>query len=396
MLTRSPMESGHTAMDQRADLVEELKRAGFIRSELVERAFRSVPRHAFLPGTPLGQAYADKAVVTKWEGRRPVSSASQPRLVAWMLEQLDIKPGMRILEIGSGTGYNAALLAHIAGPENVTTVEIDGDLAAMARDKLRSLGYGSVVVLAQDAADTSYAEASYDRIIVTVGAWDILPSWFEALAPGGKIVIPLSLNGIQCTACLQKVAGQLESRSIGTGGFMAMEGRNAGPRVYATADDGSVVLHEWPDSLPDRLLFKLLREAAGRVEVARLKEGLADGAVPFLYFFALNGYRIVHVLRDTPSLACIDPACESAFLFPGNSIAEGWMLCDPASTAIRDFLLQYEVWLSLGRPAITDAQIEATLLRDVRTEQEAFVRRVNSTTFEVKKTYFRYTVSCQE
>ncbi|HEY9418277.1 MAG TPA: methyltransferase, FxLD system, partial [Pseudonocardia sp.] len=96
------------AEELRADLVESLLAGSRIRTSAVERAFRSVPRHLFLPDTPLEQAYLDEAVATKWEDGVAVSSASQPSMMAIMLEQLELRPGHRVLEIGTGTGYNAA------------------------------------------------------------------------------------------------------------------------------------------------------------------------------------------------------------------------------------------------------------------------------------------------
>ena len=96
-------------------LVEELKGSGSIQSPEVEAAFRTVPRHLFLPGVPLEKVYSDEAIRTKSVGGVPVSSSSMPSIMAIMLEQLKLKPGHRVLEIGAGTGYNAALMAHIVG-----------------------------------------------------------------------------------------------------------------------------------------------------------------------------------------------------------------------------------------------------------------------------------------
>src|SRR5215831_6656852 len=101
----------------RASLVERLSAHGAIHSAEVERAMQTVPRHLFLPGVTLAQAYADVAIATHWERGAAVSSASQPTMVAIMLEQLELRPGMRALEIGAGTGYNAALLAELVGAD---------------------------------------------------------------------------------------------------------------------------------------------------------------------------------------------------------------------------------------------------------------------------------------
>src|SRR5579862_8673622 len=115
----------------RRRLVAQLRGQGVIYDAAVERALLTVPRHLFLPETPLSEAYADIAVATHWEDGQAVSSASQPAIVALMLEQLQLGQGMRVLEIGAGTGYNAALLTELVGPTGqVTTIDIDPEIAA--------------------------------------------------------------------------------------------------------------------------------------------------------------------------------------------------------------------------------------------------------------------------
>jgi protein-L-isoaspartate(D-aspartate) O-methyltransferase len=96
-------------------LVDRLKCAGYIHTPAVEAAFRAVPRHLFLPAVAPDTVYTDEAIPTKRLDGKAVSSSSQPAIMAIMLEQLDLHPGHRVLEIGAGTGYNAALMAHIVG-----------------------------------------------------------------------------------------------------------------------------------------------------------------------------------------------------------------------------------------------------------------------------------------
>jgi protein-L-isoaspartate(D-aspartate) O-methyltransferase len=117
-------------------------------SARVEAAMRAVPRHSFVPEAPVEQAYANITVITK---RAPdgtdLSCASLPSLVAAMLDTLDVQPGHRILEIGAGAGYNAALLAHLTGPiGHVVTIDIDPEVTAQARHALDATGHGSVDV----------------------------------------------------------------------------------------------------------------------------------------------------------------------------------------------------------------------------------------------------------
>src|SRR5918992_5559824 len=119
----------HTALVERV-------RAGVPDADGIVDAFARVPRHVFLPGVPLDAVYSDDAVVTRDEGGVPTSSSTQPSLMVRMLEQLDVRPGLHALEVGAGTGYNAAILAALGAA--VTTVELQPDVAAAAARHLRA------------------------------------------------------------------------------------------------------------------------------------------------------------------------------------------------------------------------------------------------------------------
>ncbi|GGJ90308.1 hypothetical protein GCM10010123_20140 [Pilimelia anulata] len=167
-----------------AALVDELRRIGAVRSEPVAAAFVAVPRHLFVPDTTPARAYADDVVRTKTDSDgRTVSSVSQPSIVAMMLEQADLQPGMRVLEIGSG-GYNAALIAELVGEDGeVTSVDIDPEVTERARACLAAAGYSRVNVQCVDGAHGAAAFAPFDRIIVTVEAADIPPAWIDTSSP---------------------------------------------------------------------------------------------------------------------------------------------------------------------------------------------------------------------
>ncbi|WP_239336570.1 methyltransferase, FxLD system [Frankia sp. CiP3] len=227
-------------------LVADIRRWGTFRTDQVEAAFRAVPRHLFLPGVDLETAYADQVVVTR---RAPdgtaLSSASLPDLVAAMLEQGDVHTGHRVLEIGTATGINAALLAELAGSTgHVTTIEIDEDLAVSARGALAAAGYDQVEVIHGDGAAGYPDGAGYDRIMITAGAWDIAVAWWDQLAPAGRIVVPLRLHGSGLTRSLALDAvepGQLVSRSALVCGFVPLRGTGAHTGRTLTLADGAAL-----------------------------------------------------------------------------------------------------------------------------------------------------------
>jgi protein-L-isoaspartate(D-aspartate) O-methyltransferase len=253
-------QSGLEAAGLRATLVERLSAHGAIRSAVVKRALLAVPRHLFLPGVSLAQAYADVAIPTHWERGIAVSSASQPTMVAIMLEQLDLQPGMRALEIGAGTGYNAALLSEMVGPGgSVTTLDIDPTIAEEARARLWSAGYDRVRVLAADGAEGAPDFAPFDRLVLTVGATDISPAWVAQLVESGLLVLPLRLGGAEASVALRKEEdGVLRSVSLTPCGFMRLRGAESAPERVVTLTNG----------------WRLAGERASEIglEVARLLE----------------------------------------------------------------------------------------------------------------------------
>lgn len=178
-------------------LVDQLRADGHARTPAVETALRTVPRHVFVPDASLEDAYANAPVHIKYDtDGTSISCASQPGVVALMLDQLDAQPGERILELGAGTGYNAGLLAHLVGERgHVTTLDVDDDLVAGARAHLAAAGITNVQAVTRDGA-LGYAErAPYDRIIATVGAHGVPHAWLQQLAPGGRLLVPQRLKG---------------------------------------------------------------------------------------------------------------------------------------------------------------------------------------------------------
>jgi protein-L-isoaspartate(D-aspartate) O-methyltransferase len=230
--------------------------ANRVGSERVAAALHAVPRHLFLPEQRPEAAYRDDAIVTKRdEAGQPISSSSQPAIMAIMLDQLDLAPGHRVLEIGAGTGYNAALISHVVGPSGqVTSVDIDPELVATAREHLARAGFDDVTVACADGAEGYPERAPYDRIIATVGVSDLAPAWLEQAVPGARIVVPLDVRGTQLSVAFERAGpadpgGPWTSRSLAPCGFMRMRGLLAGPeRVVTLAPGLSLLL---PDGTPD-------------------------------------------------------------------------------------------------------------------------------------------------
>jgi protein-L-isoaspartate(D-aspartate) O-methyltransferase len=216
-------------------LVAQLRTQAALHDADVERALLAVPRHLFLPESPLAEAYADIAVATHWEDGMAVSSASQPAIVAFMLEQLQVAPGMRVLEIGAGTGYNAALLSELVGPTgSVTTIDIDPQITAEASAHLAAAGYPTAHVVTGDGAVGWPLGAPYDRIELSVGASDIAPAWFVQLAEGGILTLPLWLGASDVSVAFRKQDGVLVSESLTPCGFMRLRGQEADADKWAT------------------------------------------------------------------------------------------------------------------------------------------------------------------
>ncbi|MFG2018570.1 methyltransferase domain-containing protein [Actinomadura geliboluensis] len=182
----------------------------------IDAAFDAMPREAFVPdlvwvrrdsawAVPLRRqddpdgwralVHSDDAITTQIDdgasekGVWPTSSCSAPRVVRQMLELLDLEPGHRVLEIGTGTGWNAALMAQIAGPENVTTIEIDAVVAEQARANLAGVGC-PVQVITGDGEAGSPTGGPFDRLIATAAAAELPHAWVRQTRPGGLLLVP--------------------------------------------------------------------------------------------------------------------------------------------------------------------------------------------------------------
>ena len=168
----------------RAEMVRrDLARRG-VRDQRVLEAMGSVPREAFVPSTQRRSAYADRALPLGFG-----QTVSQPYVVAVTLEALRLAAGDRVLEIGAGSGYAAAVASRLA--ESVVAVERIERLANGSRDRLESLGYDNVTVVWADGAEGHPPDAPYDAVFVSAAAPAVPQALFEQLAPGGRLVAPV-------------------------------------------------------------------------------------------------------------------------------------------------------------------------------------------------------------
>ncbi|MFJ8584019.1 methyltransferase domain-containing protein [Streptomyces sp. NPDC093595] len=229
--------AARAAVARRA-MVRGIVAAGELTDPAWRAAFEEVPRHLFVPYYYVGVmggyerlwredpdparrerwlagAYEDRPLATRVRNGDLVSSASQPSLMASMLEALDVRDGDRVLEIGAGTGYNAALLAHRLGDERVTTVDLDEDITEAARAHLAAAGRRPTVVT-NDGARGCPRRTPFDRIIATCAVPSVPPAWLEQCRPGARILTPLATGVI---ALRVRDAGHAEGRFLHTSAY---------------------------------------------------------------------------------------------------------------------------------------------------------------------------------
>jgi len=264
---------GDLAATARAALVREIEAGGAWASDPRWReAFESVPRHLFVPYYFVGAedgyerlwcedpdrrrrerwlrgAYADSPLATRVRDGQLVSSSSQPSLMAKMLAELEARDGNAVLEIGAGTGYNAALLAHRLGDELVTTIDLDPEITESARRHLAAAGYHPRVVTG-DGARGCPEHAPYDRVIVTCAVTSIPRPWLAQCNPGAHILAPIATGVIDLRV---RDAGHAEGHFLQTPAYFVPLRGTERPEPRPTADG------DLPRRAIQNELFRFLR-----------------------------------------------------------------------------------------------------------------------------------------
>lgn len=354
-----------------------LAASGAVRSDRVRQALLRVERHRFLdhwyrlepePGgvrwvrvefcadrataEDLDRIYSDEPLVTRVDGLFPTSSMSQPHVVAAMLEALDVAPGMRVLEIGTGTGYSAALLAEVLGdPSGVYSVEVRNDVAREAVRHLSALGYGRAHVACSDGFHGLSDGAPYDRIIATVGCPDIAPAWVEQLAPDGFAAVPLQHGHDHPLVRWHHSPperGSAVGRVIGFSGFMAIAGTLASPNPWQSYLIGGLPSSPvWEHSMPGAL-------RAGWTAGTRVFDHPVHR--DFCFFLSLVAREL---WRTADGYGLADPAAGAVLTITGRGVEGKSRGRDraPILRLWRRFGALLRQWEKLGRPAAGDYEL---------------------------------------
>ena len=312
------------------NLVTQLRQKQLLTSPGVGAAFSAVPRHSFLPQIDPQSVYKDRALALKVNSSgETLSSASQPTMMAIMLQQLDLGAGMNVLEIGTASGYNAALIRHVIGePGHVTSLEIDRDLAEQAQENLYGSGYSDVLVVNRDGVSGYEPRAQYDRIIATAGVWDVPTSWLGQLREEGKLITPIWLDGVQVSAAFSLQAdGTWLSSDNQPCAFVYLQGLATGPRMRKRVGSTSLeILADEVDKMDTAALHLLLSDD---MEFHRLSANLQ----PEDFWFGFQLYLMLNEpLRHVFAVFAI-PDGEQAYGMQGNGI----LLFTPTSVAFAPY-----------------------------------------------------------
>ena len=204
---------------ERKELVDHLIASGYLSTPRVIDAMLNVKRHIFVPQNQSRYAYSDRPLSI---GSKQTISA--PHMVAIMTEHLDVRVDDKILEIGAGSGYQAAILAEIAKKGKIYTVERLSEIAERARSSIKECGYKNISIIVGDGTKGYKAEAPYDRIIVTAGAPKIPQSLVDQLEDWGKLLIPVGGRSYQELMLVEKRDKKIIESGLGGCVFVPLIG----------------------------------------------------------------------------------------------------------------------------------------------------------------------------
>ena len=333
-------------------------------ADWMKQALFNVPRHLFieqyydddapdgivqldppnLTSTQLETIYSNRGMMIREE---PHSAASQPSLIFGMLDDLKLTHNLKVLEIGTGSGWNAGLIAFSVGNDRlVYSIDLQVDLVEKAGKHLSSVGFNGVNLKAGDGG-LGWEGETFDRIIVTVGSPDIPPAWVESLADGGVLVMPLKTRGVGDPILrLEKQGNELRGKFTQWAGFMNLQGN------FSSSTEDPLE----PPS--DPMVAALLREESMSVPLPIFLEShcalylrLNGEPMHTLWEYkGQGGMRSVLLDRELPALYVPQPA------YGPNP--EKCMDVYGSHQRVDGFIKRIEEWVRLGEPKTTDYQIE--------------------------------------
>ena len=326
-------------------LAAAIEAAGRLSSPELRRAFAQTPRHLFVPtyyrdrkrpvddSDPqwLDTVYSDEALVTQYRprldgsGYEASSSTTMPSLMADMIAELDVRPGMRVLEIGTGTGYNAAILCHLVGDQNVTTIDIDPELVGAARERLASLGY--------HPSFTPVGDGFYDRVLATHSVRRIPHEWVRWTKPGGGILVDLRHPHQNRRGEWGKLTVEEDSRTA-TGRLVPARGGFMGARRTAQFVD--------PGPIGAEATWELLRERASSLP----RQVLDDDDFAFFLSWHVTGIEWFDLGSNTNVQA---PGDRHADVDDNGGVM--YILFGDIWAAVEQ---AYRAWRAAGEPGIGD------------------------------------------
>lgn len=348
---------------------DSLGKAGCLSAEWLHHAVVSVPRHLFIDQyyetmeaeepvivdftrvsyIDLQTIYSDRGLMS----RKPPnhSAASQPALVMRMLVALTLEPGMRVLEIGTGSGWNAALMAfRVGNDELVHSIDLQADLVDAARRHLHVAGYSEVRLASGDGGFGWEDRAPFDRIIVTVGSPDIPPAWHQQLADGGVLLVPFKVGAVGDPLLrLRKSSAGLTGSFVGWSGFNTLQGE-----YWTNIAD--------PLQPPfDAELASLLTKAPKEIAT----ETRAN--IDFLLFAHLEGVELRSLVDHNSSLSCAPTVyhkeSHSTVSLDSECRAIHWR---GDSRFAADIAALIDKWASVGTPGLSDYQIDVLQTSKIR------------------------------
>lgn len=352
-------------------LVELLRERGLLHNPKIAAAFEQVQRHRFLPDVALEKVYTDTSVTVRVDATgESVCSATQPSMLAFMLNQLELQPGHNVLEIGTGTGYTVALMRHILGDSGtITTLEIDPDISQLAEENLTQAGVHQYNLVTVDGAEGYAPRAAYDRIIATAGIWDIPKAWLRQLKPDGRIVAPVWLDGLQVSGVFKLQAdGTVTGDHVMPSAFVYIRGMAAGPKVRKRVGSTAMTLIADDVAQVDSVaLATLVSSDHEAVQLSRPLDtaGYWYGFLPYLMlrepeddvfalYYILEGRTAYGIEGEgfvflTPASACFVP-------YYGLGFAHSFAGAD-AFLAVEDYLKE---WDAAGQPGINTLRLRFT------------------------------------